>query len=211
MEKRQIRYIKNKENIRYKDLERYKTMDSDKKQELLDKKAEQHKNMDSDKKQELLDKKAEQYKTLDSDKKQQLLNKKAEQYKAMNTAKKQEVLAKHKEKYSSSKNKTVDSCIEDFRRKIQEGPYYICCICNKSLYKKSVSKLTRSAYPSKDVFNVVLSFNGKEYICKNCHSKAIDGRIPCQAIKNNLYVDNIPTELEDLKKLEQIIIAPHCI
>ena len=56
-----------------------------------------------------------------------------------------------------------------------------------------------------------MSFDGIEYICKTCHSKAIQGSLPCQAIINNLYVDDIPTELEELKKLEQIIIAQRIV
>ena len=102
-------------------------------------------------------------------------------------------------------------CIEEFNRKIKEGPYYICCICNRTLYKKSVLKFNKPSYPSQDIFNILLSFDGKEYICKTCHSKASQGSIPCQAVVNNLYVDDIPTELEDLKKLEQIIIAQRIV
>jgi hypothetical protein len=64
-----------------------------------------------------------------------------------------------------------------------------------------------TTYPSQNIFNIQISFDGKVYICKTCHSKAIQGRLPCQAIVNNLYVDDIPTELEALKKLEQILIA----
>ena len=70
-----------------------------------------------------------------------------------------------------------------------------------------VLKLTISKYPSQNVFNMQISFDGKEYICYTCHSKAIQGKLPCQAIVNNLYVDDIPPELKTLEKLEQKIIA----
>ena len=53
-----------------------------------------------------------------------------------------------------------------------------------------------------------MSFGGKLYICNTCHSKAIQEKLPCQATVNrNLYVDDVPTELESLKKLEQIMVA----
>ena len=53
-----------------------------------------------------------------------------------------------------------------------------------------------------------MSFDGKLYICNTCHSKAIQGKVPCQAtVNNNLYADDEPTKRESLKKLEQIIIA----
>lgn len=75
------------------------------------------------------------------------------------------------------------------------------------LYKKSVLQLILKRYPSQHLFNVQISFDGKIYICNTCHSKAIQGKVPCQATVNNLYVDDAPTELKSLKKLEQIIIA----
>ena len=31
----------------------------------------------------------------------------------------------------------------------------------------------------------------------------MEGRLPCQAIMDNLNVDDVPTEIENLKKLEQ--------
>ena len=58
--------------------------------------------------------------------------------------------------------------------------------------KKSVLELNTTSYPSQDI-NMLLSFDGKEGICKTCHSKVNQGSLPCQARVNNLYVDNIPT------------------
>ena len=71
--------------------------------------------------------------------KQDLLSKQAEKYKTMDAAKKEELLQKQKRKYCS-KSKNVDSCTETFKKKIKEDPYYICCVCNRMLYKKSVLK-----------------------------------------------------------------------
>ena len=44
-------------------------------------------------------------------------------------------------------------------------------------------------------------------MCKTCHSKCMLGSIPCQAVVNNLYVDDVPNDLEVLSKLEQILVA----
>ena len=125
----------------------------------------------------------------------------------MDTAKKVELLQKQKHKYYGNKSKSVDSCIDTFKKKIKECPYYICCVCNRMLYKKSVLQLTSNRYPSQHLFNVKISFDGKIYVCNTCHSKAIQGKVPCQATLKNLYFDDVPTKLESLKKLEQIIIA----
>jgi len=61
--------------------------------------------------------------------------------------------------------------------------------------------LNTSSYLSQDIPKMQSSYDGKEYICKTCHSKAIQGRLPCQAIMDNLNVDDVPSELGNLKKL----------
>ena len=53
------------------------------------------------------------------------------------------------------------------------------------LFKKAVLKLNANDYTSQDVLNMQLSFAGKKYVCKTCHSKVIQGRLPCQALVNN--------------------------
>lgn len=71
--------------------------------------------------------------------------------------------------------------------------------------------MNTSSYPSQEMFKIQSSHDGKEFICETCHSKTTYGRIPCQAIVNNLNVDDVPTKLGNHKKLEQIIIAQHTI
>ena len=238
LEKKQAIYNVNKQDAakkyktmdKYKKAEKYRTMDSDKKQELLDNQTEKYRTMDSDKKQklldnqtekyrtmgidkkqELLDKKVEKYRTMDKVEKQELLDKKAEKYRTMDNVEKQELLHKRKQNYSRHKNKDIHSCIEQFKNKIREGPYYICCVCNRSLYKKSIMKVNTNKYPSEQVFTIKSSFDGKTYICKTCHSKCVQGKTPCQAIVNNLFVDDVPYDLECLRKLEQILIAQRIV
>ena len=157
----------------------------------------------------------EKYKTMDAAKKQQLLNQNSEKYKAMGNAKKKELISyaqqRNKQNCPRSKTNEIAYCIQQFKKKIKEGPYYICCVCNRGLYKKSVLKLISSIYPCQDFFSRHTSYDRGEYICKTCHSKAIKGRLPCQAVVNNLDVDDIPTELQSLKKLEQILIAQRIV
>ena len=50
------------------------------------------------------------------------------------------------------------------------------------------------------------TFDGKEYICKKCYSKVIKGELPCQAVVNNMYVDETPTQLASLEKQEHVLI-----
>ena len=66
-------------------------------------------------------------------------------------------------------------------------------------------------YPCQIYFSIQQSFNVKQYICNTCHSKVITGKLPCQAIGNNRYVDEIPMELSSLEKQEQILIAQQIV
>ena len=109
----------------------------------------------------------------------------------------------------------LDSCILRFNNKIGEGPHYICSVCNRLLYRRSVQILQKEKYGTnssdKTLFTGKMSFDSKEYICKTCHSKIFKGKIPCQAICNNMKVDEIPIELSSLEKLEQILIAQRIV
>ena len=100
-----------------------------------------------------------------------------------------------------------------FHKKIKEGPYYICSVCNRLLYRKSVVLLQKNRYihANESLFTNIKSFDGKEYICKTCHSKVSKDNIPCQAVCNNMYVDKISVELVSLQKLEQILFAQRIV
>ena len=60
-------------------------------------------------------------------------------------------------------------------------------------------------YPYQTFFNIEQSFDGKENIRKTCYSKVIKGELPCQAVVNNMYVDETPTQLASREKLEQVL------
>jgi len=47
----------------------------------------------------------------------------------------------------------------------------------------------------------VQSFDGKEYICTTCHSKLKNGKIPPQAVSNNLQVFDLPESISALRRL----------
>ena len=125
----------------------------------------------------------------------------------------QQVSSKKKIKYKvrvqheSETIPTIDVCIKEFKEKIREGPYYVCCVCNRMLYKKSVKNFLSTKYSNQHYFSIQTSFDGKEYICNTCNSKVKQGKVPCQAVINNMYVDDTPVELASLEKLEQILIA----
>ena len=54
------------------------------------------------------------------------------------------------------------------KNKIRKGPCYICSICNRLLYKRSVHFFGKSKYLCENFFSVQSSFNRKQYVCKTC-------------------------------------------
>ena len=79
------------------------------------------------------------------------------------------------------------------------------------LYKKSVKNFLRTEYPDQEYFSIHASFDGKKYTCNTCSSKVKQGKIPCQAVINNMYVDDTPVQLASLEKLEHILIAQRIV
>ena len=82
--------------------------------------------------------------------------------------------------------------------------------CNRMLYRKTVRKFECVTY-SRDIFTGIRSFDNKEYICHTCHLKAKKGKTPCQAVCNKLAVDEVPSELGSLRKLESVLVAQRLI
>ena len=54
-------------------------------------------------------------------------------------------------------------------------------------------------YLCQECFTVQTLFDGRQYICKSCHSKVKVDKVPCQAVVNNMYVDEVPRELVCLR------------
>ena len=178
--------------------EKYSLMDTQEKQELLLNYAENYRSMDREQKSNLLYERKQKYNDMEPESKKQKIDRLKEQQ-------------KEARKVKANQTYTLDHYITIFKQKIREGPYYICSVCNRILYRKSVLILLKSKYYSQQFFTDTKSFDGKEYICKTCHSKVSKGNLPCQAVYNNLYVDKIPEELSSLEKLEQILIAQRIV
>ena len=123
----------------------------------------------------------------------------------------------YQQKYIAKKTKKNDSptpkTVKLFKSHISKGPYYICVICNRCLYRQSVKPFVESKYyVAIEIFNNVLdyrvqSFDNIEYICKTCDSKLIKGKLPCQAVINNLEIYDLPDRFLDIRRLEKVIIA----
>ena len=55
----------------------------------------------------------------------------------------------------------IDFCIEQYKNKIRKGLCYICCVCNRLLYKRSVHTFGKSEYLCQNFFSVQSSYDGK--------------------------------------------------
>ena len=199
--------------------EKYRQMEPSKKQELLLQNAEKYRQMEPSKKQELFLQNAEKYRLMEPSKKQELFLQNAEKYILMDSDKKKDLIKRIVTKGKESKQKkcssthSLDYYIEQFKRDIREGPYYICVVCNRLLYRKAVLEFKKDKYNCNScLFTSVTSFNGNMYICNTCHvTIKKKNKTPCQAVFNNLAVDELPCELAILEKLEQILVSQRIV
>ncbi len=177
------KYTKEKELLCENKRKRYKSMDPIQKRDLSNKNALKYSEMDPEKKKERSKRKSIKYKEMDP-----LVKRKLNENKSVNMKRKYDTInspqkAKKQEAYkkTTSTEQNLDYFICKFHNKIKEGPYYICSVCNRLLYKKSVRLLDRNSCSSSVPMSVFtnISFDKKEYICSTCHSKVIKGKIPC--------------------------------
>ena len=84
-----------------------------------------------------------------------------------------------------------------FKCEIFEGPFYVCDVCNRSLYKKSVIHISLENYNiSHEVFTSVPSYDGRAYICIICHKTTLKGLVPCQDVINKLGIVSLTKEFD---------------
>ena len=94
------------------------------------------------------------------------------------------------------------NCLKTFQNKIEQGPYYICVICDLTFYKK-LDENDLNKYLATNV----LSYDNKKHICMTCNKKTKKNKIPCQAAFNKLEISYVLQELKSLYKLEIALIS----
>ena len=208
-----------KQELSVKNPEKYRLMEPNKKQELSVQSAEKYRLIEPNKKQELSVQNAEKYRLMEPNKKQKLILQNAEKYRIMDASEKKDLIKqivtrrKDLKEEKRSSVYSLDYYIQQFNRAIREGPYYICVVCNRLLYRKTVLQFKKNNYNSSScLFSSVTSFNGNMYICNTCHATIKKkNKTPCQAVCNNLAVDDVPPELTRLEKLEQILVSQRIV
>ena len=94
---------------------------------------------------------------------------------------------------------------ESFLKQIWEGPYYICTICHRCFYIRSVRKFDQSCYKdfNENLLFAEPSFDNCFYICNTCHQKVKSNKTPCQAVLNKLSIEPIPRRTKQLEKTRE--------
>jgi len=96
-----------------------------------------------------------------------------------------------------------------FKTAVKEGPYHLCVVCNRCLYRKTVKLFDCTKYDTQFtyLFTTVKSFDTNYYICLTCDQYIKKKKVPCQSVWNKLVLDDIPEELSMLNRLENILIS----
>ena len=93
---------------------------------------------------------------------------------------------------------------------IKKNPYFICVVCNRWLYRKSVLIFNETKYDlnvESFCYEKVNSYDGCQYICKTCDTKLKKKKIPYPAVWNKLQLFQFPDHIPHLNKLERVIIG----
>ncbi|XP_033847315.1 uncharacterized protein LOC117393232 [Periophthalmus magnuspinnatus] len=119
--------------------------------------------------------------------------------------------------------------MNEFLKKANDGPEFICCVCFRSMFKAAVVPYKQKNYKNKAAQVTAETCVSDEYLhectsdcnapcplqesrgelwmCKVCHSKIRRGVTPAEWWGNNLQLDSVPLELACLNHLEKHLIA----
>ena len=111
---------------------------------------------------------------------------------------------KENRKKMYKKNKKCLNKLKKFCQQMRSVPYFICTVCHRCPYKRSVRLFEHKTYIlTAELYCLVRSVNDKTYICDTCHKHLSRNEMPYQAVFNKMSLDPIPDELKDLKELEK--------
>ena len=122
-----------------------------------------------------------------------------------------QIKEKKRQKYLHEKNEkhSFANKVVLFKTPLQEGPYFICVVCNRCLYPRSVILYSKEKVPLLDEnsLNFVEFSDGHFHICKTCSRKIKKGYTPCQAVCNKLEIYEFLDDLKNIRSLEKVLIA----
>ncbi|XP_066265422.1 uncharacterized protein [Branchiostoma lanceolatum] len=108
---------------------------------------------------------------------------------------------------------SIQSASKLFQDKIKEGPTYVCSVCHRLMFRKSVVRFEQgnpkyNKIPTDENSSILNNLHhSSSWICNTCHITMTKGRMPAQAKSNGLQLANVPEELQNLRPLELRLIS----
>lgn len=131
---------------------------------------------------------------------------------------KHRVYEKQKKSISS-----IDNAIKTFQSECNEIPVFICCVCNRFLFRKQDVCLRHDKYPDPQKIQRCIQsnhlhlprnncekdcLNCSKWICVTCNRHLMKNSTPNQATVNNLSIPEQPEYIKRLNQLEKHLISP---
>ncbi|XP_052694964.1 uncharacterized protein LOC128173290 [Crassostrea angulata] len=103
-----------------------------------------------------------------------------------------------------------DGALQKFRTLCKEYPIYPCVVCGRIMFRSQVHKLVKKKYKKPQISTLLnsLSATTMEHICVLCDKTMKNGKIPAQALANNMDLSTVRAELSELNKLERHLVSP---
>ena len=115
------------------------------------------------------------------------------------------------QKYLHEKNKkhSFGNKMVLFKKLVYEGRYYICVVCKRCIYRRSVILYSEEKVPLLDEnsLNLVVFYDGYFYICKTCSREIKKGHTPCEPVCDRLEIYEFPQDPKNIRRLEKVLIA----
>ncbi|XP_052680033.1 uncharacterized protein LOC128160727 [Crassostrea angulata] len=115
--------------------------------------------------------------------------------------------------YHTKKAKSLtngDGALQKFRTLCKEYPIYPCVVCGRIMFRSQVHKFVKKKYKKTQISTLLnsLSATTMEHICVLCDKTMKNGKIPAQALANNMDLSTVRAELSELNKLERHLVSP---
>lgn len=100
--------------------------------------------------------------------------------------------------------------LNNFRTLCKQYPIRSCYVCGRIMFRFQVKKLDKKKYKKPHVSTLLNSLLSEEtkYICVLCDRTMNNGKIPAQALANNMDLSPVGAEINELNKLERHLVSP---
>ena len=98
--------------------------------------------------------------------------------------------------------------VSNFKQLKKNGPFFICVIFNRCLYRTSVICFNIEKYSvDENIIFMVKSYDDNYYICTTCDKALRKNSVSCQAVTNRLMLLELPKLFQDIRRLERLLVS----